>query len=156
MLHGAPFFNCQSRRRPEPDIARSLAMPPALRKAKKAEEAGKGARRPAGNASLAGTAERSSASGSPPLFSKIESGVSIVENAFRMNLRKALLLRRLLFLGHYGRAEMRLRGGDAAAEFEVDADVGHRHLRSRDRADNHEVVEIAEMADAEHLAGHLR
>ena len=51
---------------------------------------------------------------------------------------------------------MCLGGGDTAAELNVDADIAHRHFRPGKSAKNHEVVEIAEMADPEHLARDLR
>ena len=50
---------------------------------------------------------------------------------------------------------MRLRRRDAAAELDRDADIGHRQFRAGDRAEQHQFVEIAKMADAEHLAGEL-
>jgi len=80
---------------------------------------------------------------------------SVVEDAFRVQLGEMLLIRRLLFLRHDGRAEMLLGGGNAAAELNVDADIAHRHFSSGNRAENHEVVEIAEMADPENLARDL-
>jgi len=39
--------------------------------------------------------------------------------------------------------------------FNVDADIAHRHFSSGNLAENHEVVEIAEMADPENLARDL-
>src|ERR1700730_201173 len=83
-------------------------------------------------------------------------GGSVVEEALRVQLGEMFLLRRLLFLGHYSRAEIFLGGGDAAAELNIDADIAHRHFRPGKSAENHEVVEIAEMADPEHLARDLR
>src|SRR5262249_25343698 len=80
----------------------------------------------------------------------------VVENAFRMELGEMLLIRRLLFLGHDGWGEMRLRRRDAAAELDLYANVAHRHLRPGNCAENHEVVEVAEMADAENFSGDLR
>src|SRR3954465_11949219 len=55
-----------------------------------------------------------------------------------------------------GPPEMRLGGADAAAKLNLDADVAHRHLRAGDRAKQHQLVQIAEMADAEQLARDLR
>ena len=34
------------------------------------------------------------------------------------------------------------------------ADIAHRHLGARDRAEQHQLVQIAEVADSEELAGH--
>ena len=76
---------------------------------------------------------------------------SVVEDAFWMQLSEMLLLCRLLFLGHDGRTEICLGGGDTAAELNVDADIAHRHFGPGKCAKNHEVVEIAEMADPEYL-----
>ncbi len=50
-------------------------------------------------------------------------------------------------------APIALRRADAAARFDLDADIEHGHLRAGDRAEQHELVQIAQMADAEQLAG---
>src|SRR5262249_21236422 len=60
-----------------------------------------------------------------------------------------------LLLAHLRAAEPCLRRSDARAELDLDADIVHRHLGAGDRAEQHELVEIAAMADAEQLAGHL-
>jgi len=49
-----------------------------------------------------------------------------------------------------------LRGGDAAAGFDLDAHIQHRHFGARNRPEQHQLVEIAEVADTEQLAGHFR
>src|SRR4051794_18548262 len=49
-------------------------------------------------------------------------------------------------------AEMGLGGGDAAAELDRNSDIAHGHLGAGKRAQDHELVQIAEMTDAEHLA----
>src|SRR5262249_18842943 len=61
-----------------------------------------------------------------------------------------------LLLAHLRPAEPCLRRSDARAKLDLDADVVHRHLGAKDRAEQHKLVQIAEMADAEQLAGHLR
>jgi hypothetical protein len=51
--------------------------------------------------------------------------------------------------------EVRCRG-NAAAGRDRDADVEHRHFSSGERAHQHQLVQVAQMSDAEHTAGHLR
>ena len=50
----------------------------------------------------------------------------------------------------------RLGRGDAGAGLDLDAVVEHRHFRARDGAEQHQLVEVAQMADTEHLAGDFR
>src|ERR1700724_3318789 len=70
-------------------------------------------------------------------------GASVVEDALRVQLGEMFLLRRLLFLGHDGRTEICLGGGDAAAELNADSDIAHCHFHPGQCAEDHEVVEIA-------------
>src|SRR3569623_3300752 len=73
---------------------------------------------------------------------------------FNSSSRSEVLLRRLL-----GRAGMRaaeiIASGLHAALFERDAGRGQRHLGDAERADQRAVIDVAEMADAEVLAGIL-
>src|SRR6202023_80552 len=47
-------------------------------------------------------------------------GASVVEDALRVQRGEMFLLRRLLFLGQDGRAEIVLGGGDTAAQLNID------------------------------------
>ena len=47
-----------------------------------------------------------------------------------------------------------LRGGDAAARRDLDPDVAHRHLGAGDAAQEHALVEVAQVADPEEPARH--
>src|SRR5512145_3078036 len=50
----------------------------------------------------------------------------------------------------------RLGGGHAPPELYGDSGVAHRHLRAGQRAEQHQLVDLAQMADPEGLAGELR
>src|SRR5262249_32921513 len=52
-----------------------------------------------------------------------------------------------------GRAEMAPRGAAAKTWLDRHSDVAHRELDAAERLQPHDLVEPAEMADAEHLAG---
>ena len=53
-----------------------------------------------------------------------------------------------------GAAPVLLRRRDAAARGHLDADIAHRHLGAGDAAEQHQLVQVAQVADAEELAGH--
>ena len=61
----------------------------------------------------------------------------------------------LLDLRLHAVAEMRLRRRDATSELDLDAGIAHRHLCTGDRAEQHQLVQIAEMADTKQLARDL-
>src|SRR5580700_6208831 len=66
-----------------------------------------------------------------------------------------LFLTDFLFRNRIVRAPVVGRGGDPAARGDFDADVEHRHLGAGEGAHQHQLIEIPQMSDAEHLAGHL-
>src|SRR5208337_1695903 len=53
-------------------------------------------------------------------------------------------------------APVALRGRDAAARLDLDADVEHRQFGACDRPQEHELVEVPQVTDAEQLACDLR
>ena len=78
-----------------------------------------------------------------------------VDNAFGVRVGKTLLFCGLPLLGHDSCPEVCLGRGHAASELDVDADIAHCHLRACQRAQHHEVIEVAEMPDPEDLAFEL-
>src|SRR6266480_7241906 len=73
----------------------------------------------------------------------------------RVGLVELLFLADFPFRNRIVRAPVVGRGGDTAARGDFDADVEHRHLGTGEGAHQHQLVEIPEMSDTEHLAGHL-
>ena len=73
----------------------------------------------------------------------------------RMCLGEALFLGRCLLFCHDCFPEVRLGRRNAASHRYVYTNIAHRHFRPGQRAQHHQIIEIAQMPEAEQFASNL-
>ena len=73
----------------------------------------------------------------------------------RMCLGEALFLSRGLLFCHDCFPEVRLGRRNAASHRYVYTNIAHRHFRPGQRAQHHQIIEIAQMPEAEQFASNL-
>ena len=73
----------------------------------------------------------------------------------RMCLGEAFFLSRWLLFCHNCFPEVRLGRRNAASQSHVDPDIAHRHLGACESAQHHQIIEIAQMPEAEQFASNL-